>query len=100
LLIEEMRTRGAAAVFVEHLNKEAAVVLSLLGCFRVTAVTQFMLKVQPQAAGVAGMLNEAGCWFATRGDSDSDMPEGEESPVREGGAEALSGRPEREPLSA
>jgi GNAT superfamily N-acetyltransferase len=100
LLIEEMRTRGATAVFVEHLNKEAAVVLSLLGCFRVTAVTQFMLKVQPQAAGVAGMLNEAGCWFATRGDSDSDMPEGEESPVREGGAEALSGRPEREPLSA
>jgi hypothetical protein len=63
-------------------------------------VTQFMVKVQPRAATVAGMVNQARCWFATRGDSDSDMPEGEESGAGPAGAQALSARPEREPLNA
>ncbi|HEV7390487.1 MAG TPA: hypothetical protein VGO08_02500 [Burkholderiales bacterium] len=100
LAIEEMRAVGAAAVFVEQLHEEAAVVLGLLGCFPVAAVTQFMVKVQPRAATVAGMVNQARCWFATRGDSDSDMPEGEESGAGPAGAQALSARPEREPLNA
>jgi hypothetical protein len=74
LVIDAMREKGVAAVFFEQLYADAAAVLMPLGCFPVQGVTQFILKVQPEAASTAGLVREPLNWLAMRSDSDSDFP--------------------------
>jgi GNAT superfamily N-acetyltransferase len=74
LLIDAMRAKGTAAVFIEQLHPNSAGVLTLLGCFRVGAVTRFILKTKPTAARFAELLTQAHSWLVTRADSDSDIP--------------------------
>jgi hypothetical protein len=74
LVVDQGRTTGAVAVFIEQLHSDATGLLKTLGCFRVGAATQFMLKAQAAAVGLAGVLNQSGAWLVTRGDSDSDIP--------------------------
>ena len=81
LIVDLGRTTGAVAVFIEQLHADATGSLKSLGCFRVGAATQFMLKAQSGATRVSGVLNQSSAWLVTRGDSDSDLPADEAGPA-------------------
>ena len=70
-LVDAMRARNAVALFLEELSPRPAKALARLGCFRVGAVTRFMAKAGSSSSVPVG---DAGKWFVTRADSDSDVP--------------------------
>ena len=74
LLTDRLRELGAAAVFLEHLHDGSETALGALGFVRAGAVTQFIMKVLPAAAGASGVLRQSGGWLITRADSDCDLP--------------------------
>ena len=100
LVVDVGRTAGAVAVFIEQLHSEAMPLLKSLGCFRVAAATQFMLKTQAEATALGGVLSQSGSWLVTRGDSDSDIPAVEPAAAHPHVTAQLSVRPAPGPLNA
>jgi GNAT superfamily N-acetyltransferase len=72
LVVDAMRGRNAAAVFLERLAPQPQEALTALGCFPVGAVTRFVVKATQRSS--ASALGDAARWFVTHADSDSDVP--------------------------
>ena len=72
LVIEEMRTKTAVAVFIERLDRRSERILWSIGCLRVRRTDRFMLNVRESASPLSSTLEDVGNWFVTTGDSDFD----------------------------
>jgi hypothetical protein len=72
LVIRELNSCKAAAVFVEQLHEDAEHVLRMLGCFRAPATTRFIYNARGNAAPLKNSLSNADTWFVNLADSDRD----------------------------
>jgi len=72
LVIRELNSQRAAAVFLEQLHRGAQPVLRSVGCFRAPAATRFILEAREGAAPAKGLLSQAGAWLLSPADSDFD----------------------------
>ena len=72
LVIEELKSKGAIAVFFEQWQADSGAVLRSLGCFRIRPSHRFMFNLRDKASPFAATLGVADNWFVTPGDSDFD----------------------------
>jgi hypothetical protein len=72
LAIEELRTKGAVAVFFEQWQADSSRVLHSLGCFRTRPSHRFMFNLRDKASPLAATLEIGDNWFVMPGDSDFD----------------------------
>ena len=72
LVVRELNSQRAAAVFLEQLHRSARPILRSVGFFRAPAATRFILEARENAAPAKGLLSQAGAWLLSPADSDLD----------------------------
>lgn len=102
LVIRELNSQRAAAVFVEQLHAGVERVLRSVGCFRAPAATRFIFDARGSASRVKGLLGAHDSWYVSPGDSDLDheISYGPGETFQRAAQATLSEQPEPESSSA